>query len=99
MREVSEGPNEDKSQMGFCELKGVTLQHNEVFWGSYEATRYRMMKDPLRAQMRLLEGSMRSFTGQIRSFRGSFGLPEVLHGSLVGRTWHWKTKYGHNSFI
>ena len=49
--------------------------------------------------MRLLEGSMRSFTGQIRSLRGSFGLPEVLHGSLVGRSCHKKTKCGHNSFI
>ena len=61
-----------------------------------------MMKDPLRAlkgPMRILEGSVRSFTSQIRSLRGSFGLPEVLHGSLVGRTCHWKTKYGHNSFI
>ena len=80
----------------------VTLWHNEVFWGPYEATRYQMMKHPLRAlkgTIRLVEGSLRSFTGQIRSLRGSFGLPEVLHGSLVGRTWHWKTKYGHNSFI
>ena len=43
LREVSEGPNEDKSQMGFCELKGVTLQHKEVFWGPYEATRYQVI--------------------------------------------------------
>ena len=60
------------------------------------------MMDPLRAlkgPMRLLESSVRSFTSQIRSLRGSFGLPEVLHGSLVGTTCHWKTEYGHNSFI
>ena len=91
-----------KANEVICELKGVTLQHNEVFWGPYEATRYQMMKDPLRAlkgTMRLLEGSLRSFTCQIRSLRGSFGLPEVLHGSLVGRSCHKKTKCGHNSFI
>ena len=54
-----------------------------------------MMKDLLRAlkgTMRILEGSLRSFIGQIWTLRGSFGLPEVLNGSLMGRSCH-------NSFI
>ena len=83
LREVSEGPNEDKSQMGFCELKGVTLQHNEVFWGPYEATRYQMMKDPLRAQW----GYLRAPWGHLQAKLGHLGAVLDSLRSFMDHLW------------
>ena len=82
-RDIAEGPNEDKSQMGFCELKGVTLQHNEVFWGPYEATRYQMMKDPLRAQW----GYLRAPWGHLQAKLGHLGAVLDSLRSFMGHLW------------